>query len=237
MVKPQDNSIVVTIDVDWANDEVLEETLNWFLQQNVKLTVFATHSTSVLQGLDPGQVEIGVHPNLLSIPMNDYGAIQSAVERLLEMYPNAVGVRCHSLVQSTRLLDVLARLGFRYEANVFLPYQTGIKPFRLWNGLIRIPHFYEDDLRCAYGRSFDVSSLPLEQPGLKVFDFHPIHIYLNTDSLERYEAAKPYQNLPKELAPFRNHNQGTKTLAEELLKYITQNSHQTHTMREIADAT
>ncbi len=39
--------------------------------------------------------------------------------------------------------------------------------------------------------------------GLKVFDFHPIHVFLNTENLERYEGSRSLHRCPGELIAHR----------------------------------
>ena len=58
-------------------------------------------------------------------------------------------------------------------------------------------------------------------PGLKVFDFHPIHIFLNTRSQEHYSDCKKYYHEPRELEKRRHKGRGIGTLFEELLSLIS----------------
>lgn len=54
--------------------------------------------------------------------------------------------------------------------------------------------------------------------GVKVFDFHPIHIFLNTESLDRYERTRPYHQNPSELIKHRYKGYGTRNRLIELLE-------------------
>ena len=54
--------------------------------------------------------------------------------------------------------------------------------------------------------------------GLKVFDFHPIHVFLNTESLERYERTRALHHNPKELIKHRYEGYGTRNRLIELLE-------------------
>jgi hypothetical protein len=148
--------IALSLDTDWVPDEVLEYALNIILSYPVKLTIFATHDTSLLRGLDPARVEIGIHPNFRPVVLEDIDACRKTLGDLLDIYPEAKGVRCHSLVSSTPLSDIFAGMGMKYENNFFMPYQPNLLPYRLWNGLVRIPLYWEDDLHCMYGKGFDV---------------------------------------------------------------------------------
>jgi len=58
------NKIFITIDVDWAHDKVLSDTLDLIDSYDCHATIFATHSTTILSGLKTmGNFEIGIHPN------------------------------------------------------------------------------------------------------------------------------------------------------------------------------
>jgi hypothetical protein len=63
----------------------------------------------------------------------------------------------------------------------------------LWNGMIRVPYCWEDDIFCTYRERGvpepDVTA-SAQRSGLRVFDFHPIHIFLNTESMKRYEQTR-----------------------------------------------
>ena len=58
------NKIFLTFDLDWCNDEVLENTLNLIEINNLKATLFFTHKTSLLDRINKNKnIEIGIHPN------------------------------------------------------------------------------------------------------------------------------------------------------------------------------
>ena len=57
-------SIFLTLDIDWAHDEVLNDTIDLLESSGIKATWFATHDTKVLERLRVNQnFEIGIHPN------------------------------------------------------------------------------------------------------------------------------------------------------------------------------
>ena len=69
--------------------------------------------------------------------------------------------------------------------------------------------------------------------GLKVFDFHPIHIFINTQSSEHYQQCKAYYQIPEELADLRFEGIGVCTLFEDILKYLSKNNIKTKTLSEL----
>jgi hypothetical protein len=83
--------------------------------------------------------------------------------------------------------------------------------------LIRVPHIWEDDVHCACRWEWDVKAF-IRNPGLKVFDFHPVHVFLNTESMDRYRAYKEATALGEALSSQVNtRHRGTMNFLEDLL--------------------
>ena len=83
-----------------------------------------------------------------------------------------------------------------------------------------VPYFWEDDVACIDPNVSEVSSL-VRRHGIKVFDFHPIHVFLNTESLDRYERTRPLHQNPKELIKHRFEGYGTRSRLIELLEMVS----------------
>ena len=62
------------------------------------------------------------------------------------------------------------------------------------------------------------SAAKTERNGLKVFDFHPIQIYLNTDSLALYEGTRPNHNDLSTLINYRSTNRGVRKKLIDILE-------------------
>ncbi|MBI4338632.1 MAG: hypothetical protein HY680_01620 [Chloroflexi bacterium] len=227
--------IGISLDTEWVLDEVLACALDTILAYDVKLTVFATHDTPVLRGLDPGRVEIGLHPNFRPVALDDTAACRARLEELLALYPQAQGVRCHSLVSSTPLSDLFAQEGLKYESNTYLPGQPNLSPFRIWNGLVRVPIYMEDDRHCAAGGDFQFRPEIVAAPGVKVFLVHPVQIFLNVEHESRYLAAKKSYRKVEELKKLRYGGAGVRTFVEGLCSHIQRQALPTYTLSEIAD--
>lgn len=222
------------MDVDWAPDAVLEYAVEWFDDRGIPITVFATHDTPLLHGRDPARVEIGIHPNLSRLHLDEEDLVKRTIGELLETYPQAKGVRCHSLVQSNRLIDWFTDLGLEYDADEFRPYEDSLKAIRWWSGLVRIPIFWEDDLHLAFRAPFDLKTLPLEGDGLGVFNFHPIHMYLNSSSLEHYHEVRPHYQDVDVLMNHVNTGEGIRTFAADLVDWFASRGESTSLMRQLA---
>ena len=206
--------VCLTLDLDWAPDHVLQDTRLLLQQVGLPATIFATHqSPAVTTLLALVGCETGVHPNFLG------GADEDAVlTRLLTAFPTAAGVRSHELYFNSRLLPLFQRKGVRYFSNDLMFLHSGLQPYYDWSGLVRLPLYWEDDVHCLYfdGR-FDCAALQLDRPGLKVLNFHPVHLFLNTREIADYQAAKPALADPAAARAFRREGLGIRTLFLDLV--------------------
>lgn len=218
----------LTFDMDFAIDEVIEYTLDLLSNFNVPSTFFMTGPTAHIERIrsDP-LIDVGIHPNfnplLAGTGANDLTA-EGVIGELLGHFPEAQSVRSHSLAQSSRIHQLFADLGLTHESNTFLPsgQVRGSSPWVDWSGLTRVPFHWEDDVYCLYQEAnrpepFATHALNREM-GFSVFNFHPIHVFLNTESLDRYEAARPVHDDIRKLSGFRNEGYGTRDQLLELLR-------------------
>ncbi|MCX7877350.1 MAG: hypothetical protein N2510_01775 [Ignavibacteria bacterium] len=227
--------IAFTSDIDWAPEAVIADTIEIFEKYGVKCTFFSTHYSPVLNSCNRKLFEIGIHPNFNPLLSGKEGRAEDILFEIMELHPDAEGVRCHSMLQSSLLLHMFAERKLLYESNHFLPYHHGLKPFKLWNGLVRIPYNWEDDVHWSYGYDFSDSKMNLEDEGLVIFDFHPIHIFLNTENKYRYQEAKKFYNDPDKLLELRNKEvPGARDLLLSLLDYCKSSKKETFKQIEIA---
>jgi hypothetical protein len=97
---------------------------------------------------------------------------------------------------SSRILLRYVAHGLEYESNVFLPGHPGLQPVRRFEELVSIPFYWSDDKHLERGSPFEIEALNLDASGLKVLNFHPIHVYMNTTSPEHYASFKgDYQDV------------------------------------------
>jgi hypothetical protein len=186
--------VAVTFDLDWAPNWCVDRLVDRLLDCQVKATWFVTNDLPVLARLRayPRQFELGIHPNCL--PGSTHGASEEDVlAHLKALVPEAVVMRTHGLYQSTPFLYKAAtRFGIKADCSILLPNARHVEVCELkWRemSLHRVPHFFEDDIefsRTDPDWRFDRSRLP---SGCAVFDFHPVHLALNTQSPEHYDSA------------------------------------------------
>ncbi len=138
-------------------------------------------------------------------------------------------MRSHSLVKSTALTEIFARTGMKYELNYYIPPALGlrIRPWKFQN-ILQIPFFFEDDLYLMEGKEKKIDYyLSDEFDMVKVFNFHPIHLYLNSENLERYHEAKVFNHDFEKLKTFRNtQSEGMENFFRQLVKQGRENHYQ-----------
>ncbi len=199
-MKPMDN-FILTLDIDWAPDFVIDRVAKTLIENQVKATWFVTHKSDALERLQERTdlFELGIHPNMLL--GSTHGKTEDEVlTHVKSIVPNAVSMRTHGLYQTTNWLSKAAgEYGILIDVSLFLPRADHLLPHRIkWNGasMWRILYFWEDDFEMFEDIPiWSVSDERLKGNGLKIFDFHPIRVALNTERFERYEHLKSIRPL------------------------------------------
>ena len=152
------DKIFLTFDLDWCGDEVLSYALDLIEKYNVRCTFFITHETILLERMKKNKnIELGIHPNFNPLLGGDfrYGdTIEKVIKYYKDILPEAESVRSHSLTQNSTYLKIICEHGFRFECNNYIPINSTIivYPYLNWDKkLIRVPHYWEDDLHLIYG--------------------------------------------------------------------------------------
>lgn len=216
------DSIFLTFDIDWAHDNVLSDTIDIVEKADVAATWFVTHDTVILNRLRKNpKFELGIHPNFNLLLNGDSSNGKNAEEvlfRLKNIVPEAVSIRSHSMCQSSYLLNLFQKFGFTHDVNHYVPCDSGIqiKPWFLWNGMVRVPYNWEDDLYLMACNTEDNIQVA-QSTCFSVFDFHPIHIFLNTENLCRYESTREW-HYDEALLMHRFEGKGVRCLLNELLQ-------------------
>lgn len=186
----------LTMDTDWASDDILSFTLDYFEAECLPVTIFLTHDTKLLARMRANpRIRLGIHPNFYPLlnAKPDRGDYRETIDALIKLVPEARMGRSHGLVDATCILNEFAARGLIGDSNLFIPFSSGLtlRPFRHFSGLTRVPYFYEDDAYCYETKKISPEDhLRLDADGLKVFNFHPIHLFLNTESMTRYEDSR-----------------------------------------------
>jgi len=203
------DAVFVTIDVDWASDSVLAYLLDLIETADLPCTIFITHETSLISRMrDMNNIELGIHPNFNPLLTGDnrYGkTVYEIVDYYKRIVPEAISARSHSITQGSLIYDAFIKAGIQFDCNTFIPAHSNIelKPWKEDFELYKIPHFWADDFQISLNQQFNIETY-LNANGLKVFDFHPIHIFLNSERMERYNKSRPFLQDYKKLKGFIN---------------------------------
>ncbi len=217
------DSVFITIDVDWASDEVLSDTLDMFRCSNTKATILMTHQTELIKDIQNNDLfELGIHPNFNFLLNGDfrYGKnYKEVLDYYLKIVPNAKVVRSHSVTQNTLILDYCKEIGLVYDLNTEIPFSSKIKlkPYLDWTGLVKVPYFWQENILFSYG--WELEPNEFIDNNLNVFNFHPIHIFLNSENETRYNNSKSYlHNYNKLVNQVNYKNNGIRNFLNNLIK-------------------
>ena len=195
-------------------------------------------SDPIVNQLNRELFEIGIHPNFEPLLYGTQGNAELILDSLMKLFPDSKGVRCHNLTTSTSLLNLFAHKGLIYDANLFMQNQKMQVPFKIWNGLLRIPYIWEDDIHFGMNKSFDTHDFNFDSDDLIILNFHPTHVFLNTETTQRYIDNKKYYHLPEQLIQHRNNTRirGVCNFLHMVLDEIVRKKVETFTLSEIAKA-
>ena len=217
---------VLTLDVDWAPDVIIDEVAALLIERRVKTTWFVTHQSPAIDRLRsrPDLFELGIHPNLL--PGSTHGRTEDeSLAHVLKIVPGARVMRTHGLYQTANfLVKAATEFGVRVDVSLFLHRASHLQPHCVPTGgagLWRVPFFWEDDVEMFEERAiWSSGDSRLAVPGLRVFDFHPVHVALNADTFTHYDTLRKTRPLPEWDAAFIASNSrkgaGARTLFIEL---------------------
>ena len=204
------NETLLTFDCDWAPDFVINDIINLLDAEKIKATFFITNNSQILKKLRGNKLfEIGIHPNFF--PKSTQGSNEDSIlNNLKQIVPEAKSIRTHGLFQSTPLVKKFQEYGIENDLSLFLQNTPNIVPHhsKFFN-LFRFPYFWEDDVAITEKVNWSFEDSLYHVNGLKIFNFHPIHVFLNSNNMDNYE------NLKKEI--------GLEQLNEENIKnYVNQ---------------
>lgn len=226
------DKIFITLDIDWAHDDVIRNVASLLVKYNVLATWYVTHNTPVLNELRACELfELGIHPNFNKLLNGDFEKgknIGEIFDNIIKVVPEAKSFRSHSLTQNAAIALAAYDRGIAFDLNTFIPIDSyiEIRPYRHPVDIIQLPHIWEDDVHCIKHWDYSgILSKIMTYGGLRILDFHPIHIFLNTENVERYNSARPHLKDLNELARcVNNNNYGTRNFIEQLITLFNESS-------------
>ncbi|MEM9100674.1 MAG: hypothetical protein AAGB12_00010 [Pseudomonadota bacterium] len=217
---------MLTFDIDWAPDFAILKCLELVENANCKATFFATHDTPLNQEIISRGHTLGIHPNFL--PGSSQGTdVKAIISECLKYSPNAWCMRTHALVQSSPLLhEIFASFPqLKLDVSLFM-HRSPYAHKTSWNfdgvSFERLLYNWEDDAEFHFYNSEEQSELFFGD--LTVFDFHPIHVFLNTSDgseylrLKKENPAVPLSSLDiNTVNSYINSGRGTQSYLKEVL--------------------
>lgn len=228
----------ITFDVDWAPDWAIDLCMEHCERAGVPSTFFVTHESACWKEMKQvSSVELGIHPNFLmgSTQGDNY---RDVLDYCLNLVPAARVMRMHSLAQSSQIFELVADYYHQLEVDVslFLYLHPHLQPIDFYYGksgrcITRLPYFWEDDVAATHPRwEWEIERL-VHTHGLAIYNFHPIHVALNTADMNDFSAfrnafrGRTLQSISKaEAAPFCNKGRGVESFLLELLGILRQQS-------------
>lgn len=146
-------------------------------------------------------------------------------------FPQATGWRAHSCVFSHIIAEWLGRNGYRYISTHDQFGDAGLLPVRHPWGIWHMPIYYMDNMDFsrkrfwgeAAGEPFSPHLIERATKGeaLFVFDFHPIHLLLNTPGPDHYFAVRDRFKRGDSLESLRYGGYGTESFFRDLCENMT----------------
>jgi hypothetical protein len=227
--------ICLTFDTDYMRNEDLERFLEEYPLPG-RGTFFAHQYFPCLESTVH---EICPHPWLQSLEN-----WEDELKRATNIFPHRPeGIRIHSAVFSHVIAIVLKELGFKYSSNIDKLFQNNIKPYRHPWGIWELPIYYMDNMDFCISLNWqDIDHIPFNSnvineaiygEGLYVFDFHPLHIALNTSNHAKYLSVRE-KIIEHGYSPFdlRSNGRGVGEFFEELCSAIIKSGQQSYTCTE-----
>lgn len=186
---------ILTFDIDWASDEQINFVLDLLEPTGKKACFFVTHDTPVLERIRANKnFEFGLHPNFNPLILGESIEKKAVdiVNDLKKIVPEANVLRSHSMTTSGRWLGMYKSAGMKLLSNYLMYGIEDIKPFRQINGLVEIPVYFADDGFVYLNDTKEIANPDLGNvynrgEGIKIFNFHPVHIFINSISFADYK--------------------------------------------------
>lgn len=225
------NTHVITVDLDWACEPAIEETLNFLDKQKISPTVFITHRSPRVEAA-MGQIEVGLHPYFGSDSSHG-STIIDVVNHIMDLPHNLPGFRCHRFATCNSSRQAMAEAGMLISSNVCTDLEV-VPPFKDRFGLLEVPIFLEDGGYLWRKHSLEMTPQLLKtllSPGTKVIIIHPMHFSLNTPdfaymyNIKQSMSREEWKGMTKTVIDkYRWKGRGIRDFLVELLQIIPKTS-------------
>ena len=196
-----DRKILLTMDIDWASEDVISSALNFIIELNVPCILFQTHESKVINNETSSLFSYELHPNFCK--NSDHGeSVIEVINFVSELKHSGKALRAHKYFMPKEALNIYAKNGFKFTLNDYtdLIYH---KPYKLLHDFYELNTFFEDGFYIKNQYPLNISYVieRMKSDGIYVFNLHPIHLAFNSNvsSLTREYKDKmtkiEYQNI------------------------------------------
>jgi len=220
-----DNKLVFTIDLDWACEPAIIETVSFFLENNIPITVFATHNSKFIND-NIDTLEVGLHPFFNSLSSHGKRNLDIA-NNILNVKHNLKAFRCHRFEVSNSVYHIMKERGYSVSSNVCTDLEI-IRPFNNRFKMLEVPIFMEDGGYIYNGYPLKMNNILYEKlmsNGYKVIIVHPMHFAINTPyweymvNIKKSSSRKEWISRDNtELNKFKNKGVGITHLIKEITR-------------------
>lgn len=231
--------IVLTFDTDYMTAEDLRRFADEYAFPGTG-TFFLWQP---MRGLTLGDHELGLHPFL-----GENAPWMDTVDAMIRDGGRDVySVRPHSCAYSHMLGIHLAKRNVRCISQATSLFTTGLRAQRQPWGLWELPIYYMESMDFTFSYNwpelrhepFDASVIDksLTEPGLYVYDFHPLHVAMNTSSFTQYQSVRD-DVVSGRVSPFDVNfpGRGSRTFFLELIERMERSGTQSVTCRDATSA-
>ncbi|MCZ6913983.1 MAG: hypothetical protein O7C59_05655 [Rickettsia endosymbiont of Ixodes persulcatus] len=219
--------IAITFDIDWAPDFAIKKCASICRDRNIPATFFSTHRSEFIDELlFDNFFEVGIHPNFLQNSSHGLNEIE-VMETMSNIVPHAVSMRTHGLYQTSNLFLMIMKKfrNIKFDFSLYIPNNKFIIPYQFFfkdNFIYRIPYQWEDDL---YFYNKSIGEILFKKAYYQIFNFHPMHVLLNSEDEENYTLLKeslscPLMELKIKKINYINTGIGTRNYLEKILDSV-----------------
>lgn len=232
----------ITSDTDFVGDDILKTAYSALA--NIPCTFFITNNSDyVSTGATKNSLwEIEPHPNFNR--GSSHGESISNVFDAIDKLPvEKIGYRCHRYFSSNDITERFAALGYKYSSNICANLSC-VSPFKTRCGTVEFPVFFEDGGFLKYHGTPDFAAISrrIHDPdGIYVFNFHPLHIALNSCDFRTSRELKDSVTLEKygalttdDISEKRNRNNyGISDFLNDLIGFAISKNIRMATLRQL----
>ena len=174
-----DNRVMMTCDLDNATPIQVIHAVEIFKGMGIPVTYFSTGDYVVMNEVaEMYPRRVCPHPYMSGVGQKSQ-EFDDRLNKARFNYPEAMGYRCHGHTDSAWIQMAMVKRGFEWESNMCCHLEEDLAETMLFSGLRRFPVWLEDDVWMEKKTPFKEIAEKLEKTGLKVMNFHPVHICEN----------------------------------------------------------